>query len=82
MYEPIIPSQMLTKAIVLIGYTSLLLLCVCVGLESRKIPCVLFRVGAKPCLSPTPLEELKQLSYTDCGKELARCLDEVSVVLL
>ena len=48
------------------------------GLENdRKIPCVLLRVGAKQCLSPPPLDELQLLSDKDCGKELARCLEEV-----
>ena len=43
------------------------------------MPCVLSRVGAIQCLSPLSLEELKLLSPAECGEELARCLDEVSI---
>ena len=51
----------------------------CAGLE-RKVPRVLSRVGAIQCLSPLSLEELKLLSPAECGEELARCLDEVSIL--
>ena len=50
------------------------------GLE-RKIPRVLSRVGATQCLSPLSLEDLKLLSPTEGGEELARCLEEVSSML-
>ena len=48
------------------------------GLE-RKIPRVLARVGAVQCLSPLSLEELKLLSTSEVGEELARCLEEVRI---
>ena len=41
------------------------------------MPRVLSRVGAIQCLSPLSLEELKLLSSSEGGEELARCLEEV-----
>lgn len=48
------------------------------GLDGEhKVPRVLLRLGAKQCLSLPPLDDLKKLSLSECGKEIARCLEEV-----
>ena len=53
--------------------------CECLsGLEGEhKIPRALLRLGAKQCLSVPSLDDLKELTLSECGRELARSMDEV-----